>query len=265
MNMIKKMASLLTMAIILFATPVVAFADTREDDGLVVDYADILSGSEEEKLEAKLESISSRQGMDIVVLTVPGLEGMSPMNLADDFYDYSGYGQNASNDGVLLLLSMENRDWWFSTTGEAISAFNDAAQDYIFSSEKVLGYFGDNDWYGGFDAYADLCDECITAYKNGDKFPKAGFKTYISFFGLSAVFAFLITLIVMNGYRSKLKTVAFKAGAGDYLVDNSLHIRKSYDTFLYSNVVKTQRAESSGSSTHTSSSGTSHGGSGGKF
>ena len=67
MNMIKKMASLLTMAIILFATPVVAFADTREDEGLVVDYADILSGSEEEKLEAKLESISSRQGMDIVV------------------------------------------------------------------------------------------------------------------------------------------------------------------------------------------------------
>lgn len=265
MKIVKKIAAFLAMTMIIFMSPVISHADVRSEEGLVVDYADILSDSEEDTLEARLQDISSRHGMDVAILTVDSLEGKSAMAYADDFYDYNGYGQNGSKDGVLLLLSMDGRDWWFTTTGTAIKAFTDANQNYIFSSSNVLGYFGDDDWFGGFKAYADNCDECITAFENGTRFPKATIKTYMGFLAGSFVLALIITIVVMGGYSAQLKTVAKKAGATDYFVRDSLRITESRDTFLYSNVTKTERQQSSGSSTHISSSGTSHGGSGGKF
>lgn len=42
-------------------------------------------------------------------------------------------------------------------------------------------------------------------------------------------------------------------------------LRRQHDNFLYKNVDVTERESSSGSSTHTSSSGATHGGSSGKF
>ena len=51
--------------------------------------------------------------MDLVVVTANTLGGKSPMEYADDYYDYNGY----TDDGALLLVSMEDRDWWISTKG----------------------------------------------------------------------------------------------------------------------------------------------------
>ena len=50
-------------------------------------------------------------------------------------------------------------------------------------------------------------------------------------------------------------------------MDNSYHLRTNQDLFLYSNISKRPKPKesSSGSSTHRSSSGRSHGGRGGSF
>ena len=58
--------------------------------------------------------------------------------------------------------------------------------------------------------------------------------------------------------------------AGEYVKSDSFSIPVRQDIFLYSNVTKTRRPENNstgkgGSSVHTSSSGRSHGGRGGKF
>ena len=77
----------------------------------LVDGADLLTDSEEITLLSMLGEISERQMLDVVIVTTNTLEGKSPMAYADDFYDYNGYGFGASYDGVLLLVSMEDRDW----------------------------------------------------------------------------------------------------------------------------------------------------------
>ena len=82
----------------------------------LVDKAELLSDSEKTELLYTLDEISERQQVDVVVLTVPSLEGASPMEYADDFYDNNGYGFGDNHDGILFLISMEERDWYISTT-----------------------------------------------------------------------------------------------------------------------------------------------------
>ena len=67
----------------------------------LVDKAELLSDSEKTELLYTLDEISERQQVDVVVLTVPSLEGASPMEYADDFYDNNGYGFGDNHDGKI--------------------------------------------------------------------------------------------------------------------------------------------------------------------
>ncbi len=102
----------------------------------LVDQADLLTDSEESALSDRLDEISERHQFDVVVVTVDSLEGETAVVYADDFYDYNGYGFGDERDGILLLISMEERDWCISTTGYGITAFTDAGQAYI--SERFV-------------------------------------------------------------------------------------------------------------------------------
>ena len=93
----------------------------------LVDNADYLTDSEETTLLNKLDEISTRQGLDIVIVTIPDLYGEDITAFADDFYDENGY----QPDGILLLISDYDREWAISTAGYGITAFTDAGQEYL--------------------------------------------------------------------------------------------------------------------------------------
>lgn len=237
----------------------------------LVDAADLLSDSEESTLLAKLNEISERQQADIVVVTVDTLDGKTPMEYADDFYDDNGYGFGADKDGVLLLVSMEDRDWWMSTTGYGITAITDAGIEYI--SDKFLSDLSDGDYAEAFTTYAGLCDDFFTRAKDGAPYdvgnlPKEPFKPGKSLL-IALGIGFVIALIVTGVMKGKLKTARFRPSADSYIKTNSMHVTQSRDLFLYTHVDRRERpketSSSGGSGTHTSSSGTTHGGGGGKF
>ena len=232
----------------------------------LVDGADLLTDSEEITLLSMLDEISERQMLDVVIVTTNTLEGKSPMAYADDFYVYNGYGFGASYDGVLLLVSMEDRDWWISTCGYGITAFTDYGIDCLadrFLSDLGYGYYAD-----AFEIFAEGCDEYITLARNGkpfdigaEPFDASGAMMIAVVIGLIAAF------IVTASMKGQLKSVR-QQSAGSYLKQDSMRITDSRDLYLYRNVSRVRRqTESSGggSSTHTSSSGRSHGGGGGKF
>ncbi len=75
----------------------------------------------------------------------------------------------------------------------------------------------------------------------------------------------VLALLIVGGMKGKLKTVRSQAAANSYLKKDSLAITESSDLFLYRQVARTEKpkeSSGSGSSTHTASSGTTHGGSG---
>ena len=131
----------------------------------VVDMAELMDESEKSSLLSKLDEISERQQLDVVVVTVNTLDGKTPAAYADDFYDYNGYGYGQNKDGVLLLVSMEDRDWYISTTGYGITAFTDKGIDYI--SDEFKPYLSDGDYYEAFVEYAKQCDKFMTQAGEG--------------------------------------------------------------------------------------------------
>lgn len=239
----------------------------------LVDTADLLSESEEGNLLAKLDEISERQQLDIVIVTVYSLNGKTSTEYADDFYDYNGYGMGKNKDGILLLIGMEDRDWAISTCGYGISAFTDAGQEYI--TDKFLSDLSDGNYSNAFNKFADLCDDFITQAKtdapyDSGNLPKEPFN-FVLMLCISLGMGIVVAFIAVTYMKSQLKSVQPQKNASNYVKSGSMQITQSMDLFLYHVVTRTVRPKdndnygSSGSSVHTSSSGTSHGGSSGHF
>lgn len=254
---------------VIFALPVSAAGDMPR----LVDEASLLSDSEKAGLLEKLDEISNRQQVDIVVVTVESVGETSPMEYADDFYDYYGYGFGDENDGILLLISMAERDWYISTTGYGIRAVTDAGREYI--AERMTEDLSGGSYAAAFTIFAELCDDFLIQAGTGEPYdtgnlPREPFglvENLLVTFGA----AFLISLIATGIMRSSLKSVHSQSEADSYIKSGSMKLTRRSDLFLYRNVERRERQESEsrestgGSETHTSSSGKTHGGGGGKF
>lgn len=261
---------------VLTSIPVFAVSDLQR----FVDEAGLLTSSEGTELLDKLNEISERQQVDVVVVTVDSLEGASATEYADDFYDMNGYGFGNEGDGILLLISMEERDWAMSTSGFGITAFTDAGLEYI--SDMIVGDLGDGDYAWAFTTFAEMCDDYITQAKTGepydvDHLPKDPL-VLIVFLVVALAIGFVISLIATGIMRSKLKSVYSKTEAGGYVKKGSLNLTLKNDLYLYKDVKRRERPKeeekedrpdkapsSGGSTTHKSSSGKKHGGASGKF
>ncbi len=250
-----KKLSILICSLILLALLIVPIYADDVNLNYVIDKADLLTDAEETELEAKLTEMNSRLGCDIVVLTESNID-TDAMSYADDYFDYNGFRA----DGVLLLVDMGSREWYISTCGVCVDGLDGDGLDYI--SENIVDDLQDEDYVKCFNTFLDRSDEVISLIRDGKSF-KAPFEFFTTLI-ICLVIGFVIALIITLIMRGKLKSVRSKSEASDYVRNGSLNITVARDIFLYRRVTRTQKAESS-SSSHTSSSGRSHGGTGGRF
>lgn len=263
---------------LLMAFPAFAESDMQR----LVDEAGLLTDSEGKELLGQLDEISERQQVDVVVVTVDSLDGMSAMEYADNFYEANDYGFGEERDGILFLISMEERDWWMSTSGFGITAFTDAGLEYI--SEMIISDLSEGDYAWAFTTFADLCDDYITQAKTGepydvDHLPKDPLVLLV-FLVMALAVGFVISLIATGIMRLKLRSVYSKTEADSYVKKGSLKLTVENDLYLYKHVDRREKPKeentsstgstgstrsSGGSTTHKSSSGKKHGGAGGKF
>lgn len=235
----------------------------------LVDDADLLTDEQEEELESMLDSISESYDCDVAVVTEESIGGQNVTAYADDFYDYYGYGIGEDRSGILLLVAMEERNWAMSTCGDAIRIFTDAGLDYI--SDRFTSYLSDGDYEEAFNTFAQLSEEFIVQGQSGDPYDSDNLpKEPMTVFSLlgSIVVGVIIALIVTGVMKGQMKTVRRQAAASSYVRPGSMDVTRSNDIFLYNRVnrvAKPKEKSGGGSSTHTSSSGTSHGGSSGSF
>lgn len=237
-----------------------------ENVSRLVDNANLLTYHQEQTLLQKLDEISTRQGMDVVIVTTNTLGGKTPREYADDFYDYNGYAY----DGVLLLVSMEDRDWWISTSGYGITAFTDAGMEYI--GDRFVPELSDENYAQAFDIFAEQCDAFITQAYTGDPYdthnlPKEPFPVVV-FVVVSLIVGLIVALIATGIMREKLKSVRSKTQAADYVRSGSMKLTQSREIFLYHQVSMIPKVDGKTVgrvALGIASSGRSHGGRGGKF
>ncbi len=253
----KRIVSIFIAVLLCFSLSI--FASAQENDrtlGLVEDYAELLTDSEESALAEKLEAFCDEYKMEIAVVTINDLEGKTARDFADDFYDYNGYGYGENDDGLLALYvdgAEGEREIYITTHGKAISKISDADIDYI--TDRMIGYLSTGDYAGAFDTFVD---ETINTVK---------VSVSIIWIPLSLAIGIAIVFLVLKTIASANKSVVRKVDAKDYVRSGSMVVTGSYDNFLFNNVTRVARPKntSSGSSTHTSSSGRTHGGGGKRF
>lgn len=228
----------------------------------VFDVSDLLSFEQWEELESRAETISKRQNCGIYFA------------LVDDFTDY-GYGDiyevtytiyhdnelgtGENRDGIIVMLSMEERDYAMFVYGEyAEYAFNEYGQ--LMLEEAFLDDFGNNDWYSGISHYLDTCDEFLTKAEEGKPVRESPLPSIAIATGASCLIAIIVCLVM----KYKMRTVYQKTEANAYITEGGLHLTNQYDQYTHTTEKQTKIERESSSSTSSCSGG---GGSGrsGKF
>ena len=230
----------------------------------VVDDADLLTEAEEHTLAIAADKLRER-GFDVVILTMTGsYGGKSVRAYADDYFDYNGYGIGSNYTGVLFLVNMTERDLYISTSGDAIRALNDRGIDMLL--DTLTPHFSDGEYYNGFKLLLSELDYYVTAYENGSPVGSAGRPDMLGALAVCFVIGAVIAILIMLAIKRGMNTARISRDAVYAINRESFRLSRQRDIFLYSRTRRIPRNDSSsGSSTHRSSSGRSHGGGGRKF
>ena len=168
----KKRIRCLLLAFIIalvFCVNVSATEQTGAQLYYVTDEAGLLSENENMMLEKMAETVSQKYGIGVYIVTVEDYRDFHSEGVYKATYTiYHEYtmGEGPNRDGIMLLLSMDDRDWAMFCYGSRCEyAFNSYGQQKL---EKVfLDNFGENDWYGGFEDYVKECSVYLEKAASG--------------------------------------------------------------------------------------------------
>lgn len=174
----------------------------------VTDAAGLLSENENMLLEKMAESVSKKYGVGVYIVTVEDYrdfhsEGVYKATYT--IYHECTMGEGPNRDGIMLLLSMDDRDWAMFCFGSRCEyAFNSYGQQKL---EKVfLDNFGENDWYGGFEDYVKECSVYLEKASAGKPIRASLFIPILIVIGLSMLTAAAVVAVIWR----KMDTVSKK-------------------------------------------------------
>ena len=220
----------------------------------VMDNADLLTTEEELSLLNKADAIALKYQMDVAILTVDTTGYKSIQAFADDYYDNNGYGFGDDHSGIIFVVCMDTREYAISTCGRAISVIDDT--DLAGIEAMVRTALSEGNYADAFQTYLNGVE---AEYEDAD--PNSSRNTTIRVV-ISLAVGLVVALIVIFVMRRNMNTARMQHGARNYMTDGSYDLFRCHDIYLYSHTSRTRKSESS---THSSSSGRSHGGRSGRF
>ncbi|MBQ8149101.1 MAG: TPM domain-containing protein [Clostridia bacterium] len=269
------------------ATPVV-LPEASADTSRIRDDADLFTAEEEAAIAQRIRQFQQSTGMDFVVMTSrKSHPGLTATQLADDYYDYGGFGLDAENSGVAYFIDMAERYHYLTTSGHMINVMTDTRIASAITS--TTGYLS-----GG--RYADAVLEMIRIVENYHRKgvpegqfqydqetgqiltqptppPKALTSTELLVSGVIAVIVgFIFYSSVHGSYKLKGNTYHYSVNE-----NSTLHMTDTEDTYTHTTTTRVRKPDpprssgggfsggGGGSGVHIGSSGSSHGGGGGRF
>ena len=117
-------------------------------EGLVIDRAGLLSDTEREALNQKLIAFDDTTSNQIVVVILPTLGGADAQEFATALGQAWGVGQGGKDNGVVFLVSTEDRQVFIATGYGLEGAIPDAVAGRIIR-RIVVPSFRQGQFYGG--------------------------------------------------------------------------------------------------------------------
>ena len=270
----RRLACIVLAALLLLGLCCTAFAEapaTEPQLWNITDTVGLLTSDEDLALEARAEEISAQYGVGIYLLILEDYSEYydDPYETAYELYHQNTLGLGEDRDGVILLMSMSDRKYATFFYGPKTEyAFDAYGQELM--EEEFLDNFRDDDWYGGFSDYLEVCAEYLARAEAGDPvrgdYSSAGGSdgsgigtTILVCLGISAVIAMIVCLIL----RGKMKSVRKGTHAVAY-VTGSLNLTASRDQYTHTTETRTKIEHESSDSGGGGSSACSGGGGSGR-
>jgi uncharacterized protein len=151
----------LLLLLILAAAPAAA-QDFPKLTGRVVDAANIIPPADEAALVQKLEAVETASSRQLVVATVPSLQGYDIADYGYQLGRHWGIGQKGANNGILLLVAPTERKVRIDV-GYGLEPIMTDALSHQIISQQILPAFKRGDYPGGINAGADAIIEQLQA------------------------------------------------------------------------------------------------------
>lgn len=167
LNSTKKKMAIIIIMMILFLNilGIKSFALVEPtNDFYVNDYANLLSTDVEEYIISTNKTLNSQTGAQIVVVTVPNLEGQSIEEYATSLFRKFGIGDKTKNNGVLMLLALEERQMRIEVGYGLEGVLTDGKTGRI-QDEYIIPYLKENNWNEGIrNGYSKILEEVANEY-----------------------------------------------------------------------------------------------------
>lgn len=248
----------------------------------VYDFAELLTEEEEKDLYDMATNYIEKYNMDMVLVTIDknpyGVSDHYTQVYSQDFYDYNGFGIGTKKDGIIVLIDMDNRYPFITTTGEAQLVYDDERIENMH--DEAYNYLSAGSYYDAFKAYIYRAEYyaskgipesnkyyCVD--EDGEYYKCKEEPKSVNWF-ITTISAILGSIIPVTLHIRKYRGIRLATNANAYLKNSS--ITNNIDQFLTTFTSRIRRSSDSGSGGHGGggssishgSSGMSHGGGGGR-
>ena len=122
----------------------------------VNDYANILSQETEEYILQRSLALNEVDGTQIVVVTVPNLEGLDLETYSYRLFNSFGIGSEEKNNGLLLLLALDEREFRVEV-GDGLAGILPDGKTGRMQDNYIIPYLKEDKWdegiRNGYDAF----------------------------------------------------------------------------------------------------------------
>lgn len=238
----KKLFCLLLIVSVLFCLALPVFAEGEETGYVLYDLDGFLTDEQMDSFDDRSDDIARQYGVAVYLVVLGDYTEYSNGDVracAEEIFEYYQLGLGADQNGVMLLLSMEERDYALIAHGDiANAAFTDYGKDVM--SDRFLPYFSDDDWMGGFTAYQEACADLLWQAANGTPVDVPGYEGgYASEpadmtgvkAGANVAVPALVSLIACGGMKRSMKSTRRQTGAARYVRQNGVNLYAQSDLF----------------------------------
>ena len=179
-------------------------------DFYVNDSAKVLDASLENYIISTNKSLYSQTGAQIVVVTINSLEGEGLEEYANELFRQYGIGDKKKNNGVLMLLSIQDRKSRIEVGYGLEGALNDAKTGRI-QDNYMIPYFKEDNWQDGIkNGYNAILSEVEKEYDvtvEGSTSPVKGKDNDTNFSSIAFSFMLITIMIIIPLCNKKARRV----------------------------------------------------------
>ncbi|MCK4589847.1 MAG: TPM domain-containing protein [Nanoarchaeota archaeon] len=207
------------LIVLLLLVSLVSAVDYPKPLGYVSDYGEVISPEYKAQIEALAGQIEQETTAEIAVLTVESLGGLDRETYAVEVFEEWGIGKEDVDNGLLILVAVEEREWRIEVGYGLEGLITDAMAGRVGRNRLVPNFQAGDYGKGIYEALVDINavisgeEEVISKYSSDDFESKSEWDYIYLIFIIALVVGGIVGAITKKTKNKKVKW-GVKLGVG---------------------------------------------------